>query len=111
MDTVTPDGAAHTTASVRVCFPGTRIVHKQTRLPALMAAHTGEWRLTAVRGGVAVASAHTVVLREEAVPDVLGAGATVADARAYVREALSANSRITLERAKAFAEAAAGTLR
>ncbi|MFF4159187.1 aromatase/cyclase [Streptomyces sp. NPDC001678] len=105
MDTVTADGTAHTTKSVRVCFPRSRIVYKQTRVPALMAAHTGEWRLEEMAGGVRVTSAHTVVIRAEAVEDVLGEGATVDDARAFVRGALGANSRITLAHAKAFAEA------
>ncbi|MFE0043467.1 aromatase/cyclase [Streptomyces albireticuli] len=104
MDTVTPGGAAHTTRSVRVCFDGERIVYKQTAVPPLMAAHTGEWRLTAVPGGVEVTSAHTVVVRPEAIADVLGAAATADDALAFVRRAVGANSRVTLAHAKAFAE-------
>ncbi|GGN94101.1 actinorhodin polyketide synthase bifunctional cyclase/dehydratase [Streptomyces albiflavescens] len=104
MDTITADGAMHTTKSVRVCFADERIVYKQTVVPPLMTAHTGEWRVTTVRGGVAVTSRHTVAIRPEAVPGVLGEAATVADAREFARTALSGNSRITLEHAKAYAE-------
>ncbi|WP_369250091.1 aromatase/cyclase [Streptomyces sp. R41] len=104
MDTITADGAMHTTKSVRVCFADERIVYKQVVVPPLMTAHTGEWHVSAVRGGVAVTSRHTVAIRPEAVAGVLGEGATVADAREFARTALSGNSRITLEHAKAFAE-------
>jgi ribosome-associated toxin RatA of RatAB toxin-antitoxin module len=104
MDTVTAAGDKHTTKSVRVCFPYDRIVYKQTVVPPLLAAHTGEWRVKAVAGGVAVTSQHTVVIRPEAVAGILGDDATVADALAFARNALTGNSRITLEHAKAFAE-------
>ncbi|MGY6026913.1 aromatase/cyclase [Streptomyces spinosirectus] len=104
MDTITADGAMHTTKSVRVCFADERIVYKQIVVPPLMTAHTGEWRVTAVRGGTAVTSQHTVAIRPEAVPGILGEGATVAEAREFARTALSGNSRITLEHAKAYAE-------
>ncbi len=104
MDTITADGAMHTTKSVRVCFPDERIVYKQVVVPPLMTAHTGEWRVTAVPEGVAVTSQHTVAIRPEAVPTVLGESATVTEAREFARTALSGNSRITLEHAKAYAE-------
>ncbi|MEV0374140.1 aromatase/cyclase [Streptomyces sp. NPDC050636] len=104
MDTVTADGSRHTTKSVRICFPDERIVYKQTVVPPLMTAHTGVWTVAAVRGGVSVTSQHTVAIRPEAVAGVLGESATVADAREFARTALSTNSRITLEHAKAFAE-------
>ena len=104
MDTITADGAMHTTKSVRVCFADERIVYKQIVVPSLMTAHTGEWRVTPGTGGVEVTSRHTVAIRPEAVAGVLGEGATVTDARAFVRTALSGNSRITLEHAKAYAE-------
>ncbi|MGW7416282.1 aromatase/cyclase [Streptomyces sp. NPDC054863] len=107
MDTRTADGSVHTTESVRVCFPDElRIVYKQTATPALMAAHTGCWTITpAESGGVTVTSQHSVVLREEPIEKVLGAGADIPRARAYVREALGRNSTATLKLAKSFAEA------
>ncbi|MEU9924049.1 hypothetical protein AB0H51_22625 [Streptomyces griseoluteus] len=70
-----------------------------------MSAHTGCWTLTPRGGGVDATSQHTVVVKPEAVEKVLGAGRTVADARNYVRNALSTNSRATLNHAKAHAEA------
>ncbi|MGW2180927.1 aromatase/cyclase [Streptomyces sp. NPDC001732] len=107
MDTRTADGATHTTESVRICFPHAgRIVYKQTRTPALMEAHTGEWSVLPDESGVTVVSQHSVVLREEAVERVLGEGADLAQARRYVREALGRNSTATLNLAKRHAETA-----
>nr|AHL46699.1 putative bifunctional cyclase/dehydratase [Streptomyces bottropensis] len=104
MDTLTKDGSKHTTESVRVCFPHSRIVYKQTRVPALMTVHTGQWRLVEGAGALAVTSRHTVVLNPETIRQVLGETAGVADARKYVRSALSANSLATLGHAKEYAE-------
>ncbi|GAA2937228.1 hypothetical protein GCM10020221_36250 [Streptomyces thioluteus] len=105
MDTVAKDGSTHTTESFRVCFPHDRIVYKQVTLPALMTVHTGYWTfLPAADGRVAATSQHTVVLNTANIAAVLGPRATVADARAYVRDALGANSRATLGHAKDHAE-------
>nr|WP_179812155.1 aromatase/cyclase [Nocardiopsis sinuspersici] len=106
MDTRTPDGSVHTTESVRVCLrEEDRIVYKQTVTPALMKAHTGEWRITpAHAGGVDVTSRHSVIIRPGSVAEVLGEEATVADARSFVQRALSRNSGVTLACAKEFAE-------
>ncbi|MFC7310276.1 aromatase/cyclase [Streptomyces monticola] len=107
MDTTTADGSSHTTESVRVCFPHAgRIVYKQTATPALMAAHTGEWSVEPDESGVTVTSQHSVVLREENIESVLGAGADVSQARRYVRQALGRNSTATLNLAKRHAESA-----
>ncbi|MFE2147101.1 aromatase/cyclase [Streptomyces sp. NPDC059456] len=107
MDTLTADGSAHTTESVRVCFPAAgRIVYKQTRTPALMSAHTGVWTVTGGAYGSTVTSRHGVVLREEAVRQVLGPTADLAAARRYVREALGRNSTATMTYAKQYAESA-----
>ncbi|MFI2620597.1 aromatase/cyclase [Streptomyces sp. NPDC018584] len=107
MDTLTADGTAHTTESVRVCFPHAgRIVYKQTVTPALMEAHTGEWSVVPDATGVTVVSSHSVVLREEAVTRVLGPAADLSTARRYVRQALGRNSTTTLELAKRHAESA-----
>jgi aromatase len=70
-----------------------------------MTAHTGRWTIRPIQGGVAVTSRHTVTLKPSAVEAILGAGRTVADARAYVHKALSTNSTSTLKLAKAHAEA------
>lgn len=96
METLAKDGSSHTTESIRVGLPGLRIVYKQTEPPALLSVHTGRWTFEERDGVVTATSRHRVVLRPEAVERVLGAGATVADARTFVREALGANSLATL---------------
>ncbi|WP_331723528.1 aromatase/cyclase (plasmid) [Streptomyces sp. NBC_00868] len=111
MDTLTGDGSRHTTESVRICFPHAyRIVYKQTATPRLLAAHTGEWSLFPDETGVTAVSRHSVLLREEAIAEVLGPDADIAQARAYVREALGRNSVATLGRAAQHAESAVRTL-
>lgn len=104
MDTRATDGSTHTTKSYRVTFPPRKIAYKQVTLPALMTLHTGYWTLADVDGGVAASSQHTVVLNTANITRILGAGATVSDAREYVRNALSTNSRATLGHAKEYAE-------
>ncbi|GGQ57856.1 aromatase/cyclase [Streptomyces flaveolus] len=106
MDTRTKDGSTHTTESVRVSFPHHRIAYKQTTLPALLTLHTGYWQLDEGPDGVTTAtSQHTVVLNPDAITQVLGDGAGVPEARAFIREALGGNSRATLGHAKRYAEA------
>jgi aromatase len=105
MDTMTKDGATHTTKSVRVCFPDHRIVYKQTTLPALMTLHTGYWRIVEDGAGLAVTSQHTVVINEANIERILGAEAGIPEARAFIHNALSANSMATLRHAKEYAEA------
>lgn len=104
MDTRAGDGSTHTTKSHRVTFPHHRIAYKQVTLPALMALHTGTWTFEERDGVVEASSQHTVVLNTANITRVLGQDAGVAQARDYVRTALSTNSRATLAHAKAFAE-------
>ncbi|WP_149179183.1 aromatase/cyclase [Streptomyces sp. TRM49041] len=105
MDTRAKDGSTHTTHSYRVCVPHHKIAYKQVTLPALMSLHTGCWTFRETPDGrVAASSQHTVVLNTENIAKVLGAEATVADARAYVHTALSTNSLATLGHAKDHAE-------
>jgi aromatase len=105
METLTKDGSAHTTESVRVCLPHQRIAYKQTTLPALMTLHTGYWQFDETDDGVTVSSQHTVVINADNIAKVLGPDAGVERARAFVREALGNNSRATLNHAKEHAEA------
>ncbi len=107
MDTRAKDGSVHTTKSYRVTFPHDKIAYKQVTLPALMTLHTGYWTFAENDNGVAASSQHTVTINTGNIARILGAGATVADAREYVRTALSTNSRATLGHAKAYAEAKA----
>ena len=104
MDTRAKDGSTHTTKSYRVVFPHHTIAYKQVTLPALMTLHTGRWTFAENDGGVAATSQHTVVLNTANIASVLGPDASVADAREYVRGALSTNSRATLGHAKDHAE-------
>lgn len=96
MDTVTGDGSSHTTRSIRLCFPDRHIVYKQLVPPALLFGHSGAWRFTEEPGGAVATATHTIAINPAAVPDVLGSGSTIADAKAYLRAALGANSRATL---------------
>jgi aromatase len=96
MDTVTGDGSAHTTRSIRLCFPARHIVYKQLVPPALLFGHSGTWTFTEGPDGAVATATHTVAINPAAVREVLGSGSTVADARAYLRAALGANSRATL---------------
>jgi aromatase len=104
MDTRTKDGSTHTTKSVRVCFPHSKIVYKQITLPALMTLHTGYWRIAEDGDRVAATSQHTVVINAANITGILGAEAGVPQAREFVRNALSTNSRATLGHAKEYAE-------
>ncbi|MFR9751930.1 aromatase/cyclase [Nocardia sp. 004] len=104
MDTYAKDGSTHTTKSFRVCQPHQRIAYKQTTLPALMSVHTGRWTFDQNGSETIATSQHTVVLREENITTVLGADAGIAQARDYVRTALSTNSLATLNHAKEHAE-------
>jgi aromatase len=105
MDTRAGDGSVHTTRSHRVTLPPDRIVYKQTTLPRLLSLHTGCWTFERNDdGSTTAASQHTVVLDPATITAVLGPEAGVAQARRYVRTALSTNSTTTLRLAKEHAE-------
>jgi aromatase len=106
METKTSDGSVHTTESVRVTFPHHKIVYKQIKVPPLMTLHTGEWLISENDDGVTVSSSHTVAINETNIVSILDAGATVADARSFIHDALSNNSMTTLRHAKQYAEGA-----
>ncbi|MFE0172962.1 aromatase/cyclase [Streptomyces sp. NPDC059002] len=108
MDTRAKDGSVHTTKSYRVTFPHGKIAYKQTTLPALMTLHTGYWTFSETDRGVTASSQHTVTLNPDNIARILGADATVEDARRYVHTALSTNSLATLNHAKNHAERRAG---
>jgi ribosome-associated toxin RatA of RatAB toxin-antitoxin module len=101
MVTLTADGDQHTTRSTRVPLPGTRLVYKQHRMPALLLGHSGLW--TCAEDGTLTAR-HLVAVNPAAVTEVLGERATLADAREFLRNALGNNSRATLAHARAHAE-------
>lgn len=99
MDTVTADGSAHTTCSVRVCSPNASIAYKQLVPPSMLLGHSGRWRFAEVDGGVEVTATHTVAIDPAAARAVLGERSTLADARRHLREALGGNGRATLAHA------------
>lgn len=104
MDTRTKDGSVHTTSSVRVCLPHHKIVYKQTVLPALLDLHAGHWLIEQDGAETVVTAGHTVVINTAKIAKVLGPDAGVAEARDFVRAALSGNSGATLGHAREYAE-------
>ncbi|MBF6194756.1 aromatase/cyclase [Nocardia implantans] len=96
MDTVTAGGLPHTTKSIRVCVAGERIDYKQLVPPAILFGHSGGWEFADGPGGAVVTARHTVAIDPAAAREILGANTDLADARAYLTEALSSNSRNTL---------------
>ena len=109
LDTVDPQGRAHTSSSIRICFPDRLlIVAKGLRLPQIMAVHTGHWQFEQGDGTVFGRCRQTVTLDPDGVHAVLGPRATLADARDAVRRALGADSIATLRHAKEFLEEAGG---
>jgi C7-C12 aromatase (ARO/CYC) len=107
METKAPDGSLHTTRSVRICLPDRLIVYKQTKLPALLDAHTGHWSLVETPEGVLASARHTVTIKPSAL-GLLGDTATVPQARRYLRRSLSVHSVRNLTLAKDYAEGLAG---
>lgn len=106
-----PDGTAESSSTVRICFPETHIIYKRITVSGLFRAHTGRWMLTELPWAVRATAQHTVLLREEAISEVLGPGSTLDDARASVRNTVGSFGLATLARAKAFAEARRPSLR
>ncbi|QIZ00827.2 SRPBCC family protein [Streptomyces sp. S1D4-11] len=107
-----PGGRTVSTRAVRLCFPHAgRIVYKETLTPDLIAAHSGEWSLLPDASGVTVVAAHQVMLRQEAVLSVLGAGTGLLEARDHVRAWLSRASTEALGLAKWHAESTVRRLR
>lgn len=106
LETVTraPDGSTQLARSHRVCLPHRRIAYRQVTLPALLSLHTGSWTFEETAGGVVASARHTVVLNTANITAILGPDATVADARAHVRESLGGTGRAVLAHAKRYAE-------
>lgn len=108
MDTVTADGSAHTTRSIRVCSENANIAYKQLLPPKMLLGHSGQWTFTQLGRDVEVTATHTVAIDPEAARAVLGEDGTLAQARTYLREALGGNGRATLAHAGRYAGSKAG---
>ncbi|WP_116041241.1 aromatase/cyclase [Amycolatopsis palatopharyngis] len=102
METRAHDGGAHTTRSIRLCWPHERILYKQTVVPHGLQAHTGEWLIVPDENGVRVQATHRVALDPKQIEDTFGAGTTLAQARTKTAELLRRNSIATLGRALEF---------
>jgi ribosome-associated toxin RatA of RatAB toxin-antitoxin module len=102
MDTITADGAAHTTRSIRVCSAPSMIAYKQLLPPRMLLGHSGRWTFTGCERGVQVVATHTVAIDPEAARAVLGEDCTLAQARTHLRAALGGNGRATLAHAARF---------
>lgn len=100
METVTADGAAHTTSSIRLCTPMRSIRYKQTTPPAGLIGHSGAWLLAEHGDGrCRVTAEHTIAVDPvAALRD--GAGTdhqnSVDHLLGRFREALRRNSRATM---------------
>lgn len=104
MDTKSADGT-HTTVSFRVCEPAL-ISYKQTRLPEVLRAHSGQWIFQAGPAGeVTITSRHQVILNPDGIAGLPEPPPSLGAARELVRAALGGNSRATLRRAKEHIEA------
>ncbi|MGW5052772.1 SRPBCC family protein [Actinokineospora sp. NPDC004072] len=107
MDTRTPEGAQHTTRSVRICLAPRLIVYKQVQPPKALDSHTGHWRFEQTPEGVIATARHVAVIKESML-HLFGEGATLEQARKYLRRVLGANSTSNLRLAKEYAEKRAG---
>ncbi|MDT3442574.1 MULTISPECIES: aromatase/cyclase [unclassified Pseudofrankia] len=102
METVTADGAAHVTSSIRVCSTNSSIVYKQLLPPRMLLGHSGQWSFSRREDGVEVTATHMVAIDPDAARSVIGSNGTLDDAREYVRAVLGGNSRATLARARSY---------
>ncbi|WP_328304462.1 SRPBCC family protein (plasmid) [Streptomyces sp. NBC_00435] len=99
------DGIAQRTRSARVCVPGKLIVHKQVLgLPPLLDVMLGSCDFAETADGVLVTARQTIVIKESAIEEKLGAGATVADARVHLTKVLQDGVLSSVRHAKAYAE-------
>jgi aromatase len=107
MDTQTPDGAVHTTRSLRVGLPDRSIAYKQTTLPTPLLGHSGVWEFV---GGATMRSRHLALIDPVAAAELLGPEVALEEAAGRIRRALGANSMTTMEHASHYAAASAGAL-
>jgi aromatase len=102
METVTADGARHTTRSIRVCVAGSLVAYKQLVPPAILLGHSGQWTFSQRGHQVEVMATHTVAIDFHAARSALGGNSTLDQVREHVRQALGGNGRATLAHAGAF---------
>lgn len=101
--TVESGGALHAVESVRDAITNRRITYRQTRPPAFLREHTGEWIFEPVAGGTRVTLIHRAVLDLPGAPALLGV-ASALEAAEKVARALKENGSRTIHAVREFLE-------
>jgi len=96
MSVRTPDGGQHRTHSIRLCTPRSMIRYKQLVTPDGLLGHGGVWEFGSQPDGRTIATSRHLALID---PGSVSSEQQLAEARARIGAALSANSRATLARA------------
>ena len=104
VDVLGPRGVVRTRVA-RVCLAPDTVVQKQLLLPPLARLHRTVWSLRATATGTEVATEHQVLLAPEGIAAVLGAGAGVADAEAFVRQEVGGKGQALVEALRRVVEA------
>lgn len=101
--TVLANGAEHTVESLREADPDRRVRYTQTRPPAFLKEHNGEWHFSLVPEGVRVDLVHRAVVDYEKALSALNVG-SAAEADQLISSTLKANGARTLVAIKAYLE-------
>lgn len=109
MRTRAKDGSVHTTRSVRVLLSDGSIVYKQTQPPRALLGHSGRWEFVTDQSRTSIRSTHTFLLDPAGVAEVFGPSVPADEAMDRVRDALSANSRVTMEHASRYSASIGAT--
>jgi len=105
--TVEADGRDHDVESVREAEPGRWVRYRQTRPPAFLRAHHGQWTLEPVTGGVRIHLVHEADIDYERAFSALGMSSRE-EAEDFVARTLKANGSRTLEAIKLYLEGTGG---
>lgn len=101
--TVLANGTEHTVESVREALPDQRVVYRQTRPPAFLEKHDGEWSFHSVPEGVRVELVHRAAVDYEKALSALHVESP-AEADRLISGTLKANGSRTLLAIKAYLE-------
>jgi hypothetical protein len=101
--TVLANGAEHTVESLREADPGRRVTYRQSRPPAFLKAHDGEWQFSVVPEGVRVDLIHRAVVDYDKALAALNVG-TEAEADRLIGNTLRTNGSKTLIAIKNYLE-------
>ena len=101
--TVLSNGAEHHVESLRKADPQRRVTYTQTRPPAFLKAHSGEWHFDAVAEGVRVDLVHHAVVDYDQALPALNVRSH-AEADALISSMLKANGARTLLAIKDYLE-------